>query len=559
MRIRHFQTLLVIAVMVLLLGGCAKQGYPSGGPKDTKAPVALGCSPHNGANHFDSKVFFIEFDEYVVLKDAENNILVSPPMKRKPEFSTKGYGIQVTLKDSLLPNTTYLFQFKNAIADFNEGNLLPGLEYVFSTGDSIDNYCIKGVVLDAMQLKPVESTVTIMAYGELVAGSDSVVVSGKPAYITRCDMDGTFRLNHMKAGRYKIVAIQDADRNLQFNAGEAFAWLDSLVVACEMPQAVKHADSVETVVADSAADAMSPSVSLRISTLEHLAQRVVKSEMKRKGYAEIVTQLPMAVPSVEAKDVWWSLNEKRDTLRMWSLDNHCDSLHVVLNDSISKLCDTVVVKYKQPKRGAVPQSIPLVGAKVSSQHPYFDTLWMSFSNPVLQPPVGDSIISVLRLSDSSTHLCGLTFVSPLKAYIRFMPNPGEKYQFCMPQGSCRDLYGNSHDTLRFATEVTKPDQYGNLKVNLQRGTYGNAVCVVQIVDEKDNVAASVTTAGNVVEFKHVKPAKYRIRCIVDSNADGVWTPGDYWKGCQPEPVFYFNKTIDLRANWDIVESWNLAS
>lgn len=558
MRIRHFLTSFVIALMVLLWVGCAKQGYPSGGPKDLNAPVKVGCTPDNGSKNFSSKEFFIEFDEYVVLKDADNNILVSPPMKLKPVFATKGRGVMVTIKDSLLPNTTYLFQFKNAIADFTEGNLLPNLEYVFSTGDSIDSHCVKGVVIDAMQLKPLESTVSVLAYSESTAVSDSVVSSLKPTYVTRCDSNGLFQLNHMKEGRYKIVALHDADRNLQFNPGESFAWVDSLVVSFPMPNVdVKLGDSLAVADSANAVQDTPASISLRISTLEHQVQRVVKSEMKRTGYAEIVTQMPLCDPSVTADAIWWSLNPKRDTLRIWSFDSRCDSLHIVLDDSASNLSDTLDIKYKKPKRGAISQNPPLVVNRVSSQHPYFDTLWLSFSNPVLQPPAGDSLVSVMRLADSSSLFCGLSFVSPLKAFIRFAPKAGEKYQFCLPKGTCRDLYGNSNDTLRFATEVTKPDQYGNLAVNLHRGSLGVCACIVQLLDEKDNVVYSVRTVGSVVEFKNLKPAKYRVRCLVDSDDDGKWTPGDYWIGRQPEQVFYFNKTIEVRANWDIVETWHL--
>ena len=68
-----------------LFYACAKQGYPTGGPKDETPPVVLGTTPPNGTTNFDAKEFFIAFDEYVQVKSADENILVSPPMKQKPE------------------------------------------------------------------------------------------------------------------------------------------------------------------------------------------------------------------------------------------------------------------------------------------------------------------------------------------------------------------------------------------------------------------------------------------------------------------------------------------
>ena len=105
--------LLVLSGLVVLvaIAGCARQGYPSGGPKDVVPPAALGTSPQNESRNFGARQFYIQFDEYVVLKNAEQNVIISPPMAVKPEFTTKGKGVLVKIKDSLQPGTTYLFQF----------------------------------------------------------------------------------------------------------------------------------------------------------------------------------------------------------------------------------------------------------------------------------------------------------------------------------------------------------------------------------------------------------------------------------------------------------------
>ena len=94
--IRRLFILLAVAA-ALLAAACAKQGYPSGGPKDETPPVVTGTEPESGTLLFDAKEFVIHFDEYVKVKDADNNILVSPPMKQKPEYKTKGRGIVVKL------------------------------------------------------------------------------------------------------------------------------------------------------------------------------------------------------------------------------------------------------------------------------------------------------------------------------------------------------------------------------------------------------------------------------------------------------------------------------
>ena len=83
-KIIHFTTLLWVVILFSILSiGCAKQGFPSGGPKDITPPSAGEAIPPTNTTNFSAKEFYIPFDEYVVVKDAENNILISPPMKKK--------------------------------------------------------------------------------------------------------------------------------------------------------------------------------------------------------------------------------------------------------------------------------------------------------------------------------------------------------------------------------------------------------------------------------------------------------------------------------------------
>ena len=223
----------------LAVGSCAKQGYPSGGPVDKQPPVVKGVSPASETTNFNAKRFRIDFDEYVTMKDADNNVLISPPMSAKPEYTTKGHSLIVKLSDTLTPNTTYLFQFKNAIVDFNEGNPLPSFDYVFSTGNTVDSMTISGTVTDALTQQAPEATLTVMAYeATSIPDSigDSIVAKLSPAYQTRTASDGSFRFNYIRPGQYKVVAIDDADKNLRYATSEAIAWLDSPIRAYKMPK-----------------------------------------------------------------------------------------------------------------------------------------------------------------------------------------------------------------------------------------------------------------------------------------------------------------------------------
>jgi len=53
------------------------------------------------------------------------------------------------------------------------------------------------------------------------------------------------------------------------------------------------------------------------------------------------------------------------------------------------------------------------------------------------------------------------------------------------------------------------------------------------------------------------PGKYSLRAILDENENLKWDTGSFLLKRQPERVIYYNKTIDLRANWTINEEFNV--
>lgn len=580
------------AVMAAVtLAACAKEAYPQGGPKDTTPPKVLGTNPANGTLNWSARDFIIYFDEYVTVKDADNNILVSPPMKQKPEYSTKGHGLQVKIKDTLRENTTYLFQFKGGIVDFNEGNPLASYEYVFSTGSSIDSMTIRGRVLDAFTRKPYKEVVTVMAYRD-TCHNDSIVAKEQPVYMTRCDTSGRFALNHMSEGRYRIIAIEDADKNMMLSTGEAVAFLDSLVPTFHMPiPPVVDTTKADSTAVDSTAAAETkpqpdstassvveiPTIDMNISLLKQERQRVTKSEFRKKGMLEIITQLPLSEHySLRHSDsnntslLYVHASPHRDTLTVYTQQIGCDSVVLVLNDT--NLCDTLKMKYQEKKivgkKPTMPTKLAMMKSLVKNSHHYFDTLWIALDPPAmaLTDSLADSLVTVMHLKDSTTSHAGLRLADPCtpagysRAMIVFDGKAGEKYKFAIPQGLIRDIYGRvNQDSLAITTEYTKAESYGNIILTITLDT-ASAPVLLQLTNDKGETLRQqrVTTDGKYT-FAHLKGGSYIIRAVIDLNNDGQWTAGDYWKQRQPEEVLFFEKTLELRENWDMEEKWEIGN
>ena len=132
----------------------------------------------------------------------------------------------------------------------------------------------------------------------------------------------------------------------------------------------------------------------------------------------------------------------------------------------------------------------------------------------------------------------------------------------MPEGLFYDIYQNRSDSVSFTTEFTKTESYGNIFITLESGedSMFHTPLIVQLTNEKgDMVREQVVTRPGKISFLHLKGGKHGIRAIVDSNRDGKWTPGNYWQHRQPEAVLFFEKTLELRENWDMEEKWNIGS
>lgn len=533
----------IVFFVLFLVSSCAKQGYPNGGPVDRTAPTAVGAKPANESRNFAGRQFSVVFDEYVTVKDADNNILISPPMAQKPDFTTKGKRLVVQLNDTLQPNTTYLFQFKGAIVDFTEGNVLPSFEYVFSTGDAMDTMMLAGRVLNARDGKPWKEPVTVMAYmakdGEQGVENDTIAATQRPDFMTKSDKDGVFAFHYVPAGYYRLVALEDKNRDLRLGRGEAAAWEPTLVAAT---------DSI-----DSATVTL-----LRLSVPDRRVQRVAKAEMAAKGRATIVTVMPMQNPTLTGDSVVWRLNARRDTMSVWFRNAACDSAQLVLSDTA--LQDTLKLRYKAPKqkrrRGSSQQreqAEPMVKALCSGSSAFYDDLRLAFTAPVTAMADGAQA-EVMRMKDSSVTQYALTLDSNgLGARIEASLRSGEEYSIRLRDSLFTDIFGRRSDSLVF--KLT-PQDYGILVFELTNRT-GSAV-VLEVLDDKDTVVTSRTvTASGEVRIPHLKAGTYRVRAVLDTDGNNAWTPGDYWIDRQPEYVIYYSKSLQVREKWELEERWTL--
>ena len=231
-------TLFIVSLLYAIAvsnAGCAQIGLPTGGPKDSIPPTLVNASPELNSTNVTGNKITLTFNEYVEIKEAQTNVLISPFPKRNATVEHRLKTVTVRLKDSLLPNTTYSINFGSAIVDINEGNPLKDFTYVFSTGNQIDSLTLNGKVVIAETGK-VDSTLMAMLYRN---ADDSAVQKRRPDYISKLKGDGSFGFVNLPPGSFKIYALKDGDGGITYNSKkELFAFADTVITVSENTEPV---------------------------------------------------------------------------------------------------------------------------------------------------------------------------------------------------------------------------------------------------------------------------------------------------------------------------------
>lgn len=220
---RHIAVCSLCGALLALLWGCASIGTPSGGARDEDPPRFVSANPKPGSVNVDPSDISITFNELVNVKNAFEKVVLSPPGKSTPRVSTRGRSVRINISDTLLPNTTYTIDFGDAIEDNNEGNILSGFAYTFSTGPDLDSLRISGMVLGAEDMEP-QQGVFVGAY---TSREDSAFLKMPFERLARTDEMGRFVIRGLQDTTYRLFALKDLDNDRHYaNPEEDIAWFE---------------------------------------------------------------------------------------------------------------------------------------------------------------------------------------------------------------------------------------------------------------------------------------------------------------------------------------------
>lgn len=534
---------LVVASLFLVgifsFNSCARQGSPSGGPKDVTPPKLLGSFPDTLAVNVDPNIQEIEirFDEYIQLKEYNKNVVVSPPFERNPTvtpISMAEKSVRIKLRDALLPNTTYSFNFGDAIQDFNENNKLSNFTYVFSTGSFIDSLSVKGSVFPGTEFE-LPKKVLVGLYNVDENYNDSVILKSKPYYISRVNEKGEYDLKFLKTGKYKLVAFEDKVENTKFDYGKERVAFNSEIIDLTSNKEVnlKLFDQ-------------KPNYRVADSKQKGYGHIVIRTE----GAAEKVTITPV---NKELLTALYDIHPKQDSVNIWfnpakeKFENKSERLKFTVQHG-EKL-DSVSVLYTAPTKDYKSEFKAINETKLAPTQ--------DFKIAALAPikSINKSLINVFKDTVQIPFDVVVDSIDKQIVRFKFDKNLGENFEVNAYPNAIIDHFDVPNDTLIYQMKTGKREDYGNLKVNIQN--LQDSPIFLQLIkkNQKFDVIEEKVGFGREFFFPNINPGDYYLRLYVDDNKNGVWDSGDILSGRQPEPVYIYPSKIVIRAMWDSDETW----
>ena len=548
-KLKYLVFSLGLLLTAFLAQRCANAVAPTGGPKDTTPPMVVAAVPENQSTHFIGKKIEITFDEFITLENANQNVMISPPLKEKLDIKLKNKTVVVKFKENLVPNTTYTINFGTAIKDLHEGNPFKDYVYSFSTGDHIDTLSITGKVVDAETMKPVED-VYVGLYAADRDNLDSLPMTTAPNYITKTDKEGQFSLNGLADKGYRVFALKDANANLYFDlANEASAFHDMLV---------------------SPSDSTLKPITLRMFTEVDSTQVLLEKKLIEEGLLRFVFRHPakdavIMTPEMlpDTFNLVTTHSAAYDTVWWYFTPNVNDSLWVqVKYDTVINDSSRYSLKFKDKKgRNKKPEPLKVKNNLIGrGALVHDDTLTLTFSEPIVRYAMRDSAVFKC---DTLVFYDTLAFEPADEQGMKYrLVNPvadDVNYHIEIPDSVFFGIRNRTNEAIKLDFHVVNDDEYGNIYITVMPPK-GMKQVVVQLTNESGKVVKEqVITKNSEVMFDYLMPAKYKLRAILDADGNGKWSTGNYHRHTLPETIIDYIDVLDLKAGWDIdlSDPWEL--
>ena len=507
---------------------------PDGGPKDEIPPAvdSVGTTP-NFQTNFEKQRIELTFNEWVKLDDVFNQVVVSPPLEKRPTLTIKGKTVRVDFDEEevLRDSATYTINFGEAVQDLTESNPAENLRFVFSTGDFLDSLEMSGRIIDALTNEPIED-VLFMLYDNL---ADSVPRTELPFYFAKTDKGGRFTIRNIKTGTFKGFALQNDFGYLFDQANEKIGFPDTFLL---INDSIRNNVEIRL---------FQESPSLQVKDTDNRTYGLLKVTFNKRPYNldliyELNDQTVIYEFEQDTLKLWydqpipekWKLILRKDTLLEDTVSIQALDRETFLKEASLK-CLTLTDVQKPIKLN------PGKDIELKYNHPIqsFDPALIRLFEDTTRNKVEPEIIV-----DSSAFR---------RLKVRYPWKEGLSYELEIMPDALTDFFGiQNKDTLIQNYDIELLKKLGIIDLTVKNLSPDTAYVIELIAGEK-TVKDTIQVYGQSEiqrRFENLEPGKFSVQIITDTNRNGRWDTGSYDEKRQPEPIF--KREIEpLRANWEV--------
>ena len=526
---------LSLGISLVFLQSCAQMASPPGGKKDTLAPVVTSSIPLNKSKNFKGKKIELNFNEYVSVKGLNQELLITPSIGNY-ETRIRPMGLTLVLDSALKDNTTYTFNFRNAVEDMSERNKGKNIKLVFSTSNTIDSLKIEGSVKHLLTNKKADNiTVGLYPY------TDSLIIDkAKPYYFVKTDTSGTYTLENLAAGQYYMAAFEDVNNNLLYNsAKEAVDFISEKYIDLKKNEtrdfkiAIQNQDALK----------LNKTTSTAKTILYEFSRGIKSAELQFSSSEKPLYQ----IENNRNLRIYVGGLDKADTLR----------IDATLADSVGR---TTLLKLKAKFRELTKKekatNVPLgfdVFPKLGTKIVATDSILLIFPKPVLQW-VSKKVHILTENEDDLTFpdeaFSWNKFQNILTIKSAYLPR---QEKFTLSLDKIAFVGPEADSTQAFKQVITRldPEETGTIEGGIRKaGHY-----IYQLLKGDNLEKAYEQKSSGPCYFQNVEPGIYTLRAIVDTNENGQWDIGNYKTRAKSEEVYYFENKIKLKANFQLTDLW----
>ena len=534
--------LLALLALVALLESCAAVAPPLGGPRDRTPPRRISSSPDSAARNVKQQFITLNFSEPVITKELSKNLLITPQLPDDNPYKLREDRNSVTLlfDKPLDENTTYSFNFREGVVDITEALPAKNASLTFSTGPALDSGKVSGGLTDLLSARPIENA----SIGLYRVADTLGVRKGRPYYTVLTDKAGKFSLNFLKDGDYQLYAVVDKNNNGHYDEGEKIAYLSAPVGI--HGSTAKPVDLVLT-----QPDKRPPLLTNRTASPTQL--RLSFGEGLRTAALAPLGSTANAAAVAEALQ----LADRGRTVVVYKTADVGDGRYLLTSaDSTGNIShDTLQVKFAAPPAAAKKAASPPLYSVEGAPRTVFPEgrVKFQFAVPVRVAtgrPFGTLVEDSLKRRPLRLPADGTLNADRTELVVRFNAKAKTRLDIILDSAAIIPITGQPLHLKPLRLGISEQDVSTSLS-----GTITTSVksFELQLLDDKLQVIASLTSPRGTYLFADMPPGFYHLRALIDADGDGHWRGGDPNLRLLPEPIFLFPKPIQVRAGFDVVE------